>query len=160
MELWWIGPDGAVHDANWYDTSGWHTFTLPGAGPGSASPSSGIAAVSRIPNSMELWWIELGAVHDAYWYDPPQQWTTYTLPGTGTASPSSGIAAVSRIPNSMELWWIGPDGAVHDAYWYDGMTQFDTYTLPGAGPGSASPSSGIAAVSRIPNSMELWWIEL
>ena len=40
------------------------------AGPGSASTSGGIAAVSRIQNSMEVWWVgPNGSVQDAYYYD-------------------------------------------------------------------------------------------
>jgi hypothetical protein len=36
----------------------------------SASTEGSIAAVSRIPNSMEVWWIGVnGAIRDAYWYE-------------------------------------------------------------------------------------------
>src|SRR5258708_16270013 len=38
--------------------------------PGSASSSGGITAVSRISNSMEVWWIGADtSVQDAFWYD-------------------------------------------------------------------------------------------
>ncbi|EJR57937.1 hypothetical protein IK3_05232, partial [Bacillus toyonensis] len=36
----------------------------------SANTYGSITAVSRIPNSMEVWWIGAnGSVQDAYWYD-------------------------------------------------------------------------------------------
>ncbi len=54
MEVWWVGPNGSVQDANYYDGSGWHRFQLAPAG--SASPNGPITAVSRIPGSMEVWW--------------------------------------------------------------------------------------------------------
>jgi hypothetical protein len=68
--------------------------------------SACIAAVSRIPNSMELWWIgPNGSVQDAFWYEGIQ-WQRFELAPAGSASANSGIWAVSRIPNSMELCWI------------------------------------------------------
>jgi hypothetical protein len=155
MEVWWIAPDGSVQDAYWYDGASppWTQFQL--APPGSASLYAGITAVSRIPTSMEVWWIGLsGSVEDAYWYDgasPP--WTQFQLAPPGRASNTGGITAVSRIPTSMEVWWTGISGSVWDAYWYDGQP-WHTFQL--GGPGSASVTGGITAVSRIPESMEVW----
>jgi hypothetical protein len=133
--------------------SGWRRFQLA---PNGSAPAGGkIAAVSRIPGSMELWWIAGdGSVRGAFWYEGGQ-WQAYQLAPPGSASLTGGIAAVSRIPNSMELWWIGPNGSVQDAFWYEGG-QWQRFELAPAG--SASANSGIKAVSRIPNSMELWWI--
>src|SRR5262249_48202683 len=88
----------------------WNGFTLAGNGVASRS----IVAVSRIPNSMEVWWIAPdGSVHDAYWYES-QPWRQFELAPPGSASVEGGIAAVSRIPTSMEVWWIAPNGSVQD----------------------------------------------
>jgi uncharacterized protein (DUF2147 family) len=153
MEMWSIGADGSVRDNYFYDGGGWQGFQLAPAG--SASPSSGIAVLSRIPNSMELWWIgQDGSVQGAYWYQGAN-WQRYQLAPPNTASLTSGIAALSRVPNSMELWFIGQDGSVHDCYWYEGAA-WQTFQLTPAG--SASLTSGIAALSRVPNSMELWFV--
>ena len=131
----------------------WQQFELaPG---GAASTTGGITAVSRIPNSMEVWWIGAnGSVRDAFWYEGGQ-WQQFELAPAGTASTTGGITAVSRIPNSMEVWWIGTNGSVQDAYWYEG-SQWQRFELSSAG--AASINGGITAVSRIPNSMEVWWI--
>jgi hypothetical protein len=150
MEVWWIAQDGSVQDANWYEGRQWNQFTL--APPGSADTTSRIAAVSRIPNSMEIWWIgPYGSVEGAYWYEGGQ-WNRYQLAPPGSADWGAGITAVSRIPNSMEVWWVGLDGSVQDANWYEGG-QWNRFML--APPGSTY--GPIAAVSRIPNSMEVWW---
>jgi hypothetical protein len=95
----------------------WTQFSL--APPGSASPGSyGLAVVSRIPTSMELWWIgQDGSVQGAYWYEGAT-WQRYELAPPVSASLSGGIAAVSRIPTSMELWYVAPGGSVFDDYWY------------------------------------------
>ena len=132
---------------------GWNQFVLDVAGSGAIS--SRVAAVSRIPNSMELWHVgPEGSIEDSFWYDG-SSWQHFQLAAPGSASTTGGIAAVSRVPNSMELWHVGPAGSIEDHFWYDGGN-WQTFQL--APPGSASLTGGIAAVSRIPNSMELWWI--
>jgi hypothetical protein len=59
MEVWWIGADGSVNGNYYYEDGGWgptgNKCQLDG--PGSASTSGGIAAVSKAPNHMEVWWI-------------------------------------------------------------------------------------------------------
>ncbi|MBB2890638.1 G1 family glutamic endopeptidase [Flexivirga oryzae] len=130
----------------------WRGFALSPAGSAAAH---GIAAVSRIPGSMELWWVAPnGSIQDRYWYDNAT-WQGFELAPAGSAATTSRIAAVSRIPGSMELWWVAPNGSVQGAYWYDGAT-WGRYEL--APPGSAATSGGIAAVSRIPGSMEVWYV--
>jgi Astacin (Peptidase family M12A) len=122
---------------------------------GATVASKSIAAVSRIPQSMETWWIDnMGAVQGAYWYDN-QYWVRYALAPPGSASLQGGITAISRIKNSMEVWWIAPNGSVQGAFWYEG-SQWKRYELAPAG--SAAPNSKITVASRIPTSMELWWV--
>ena len=131
----------------------WAQFSL--APTTSAAMASRIAVVSRIANSMELWWIANdGSVQGAYWYQG-STWQRYELAPAGSASLNGGIAAVSRIPTSMELWYIGQDGSVQDHFWYQGGN-WGAFQLAPAG--SASLNGGIAAVSRIPTSMELWYV--
>src|SRR5260370_41660924 len=108
---------------------------------GSMSNVDNIAAVSGIPNSMEVWGIGAdGLVNDAYWYDG-SSWQMFQLAPPGSASSNGGITAVSRIPNSMEVWWIGADGSVQDAFWYDGSPwqRFQLYP-----PVIASPTDRLA----------------
>ncbi|MBD0256065.1 MAG: zinc metalloprotease [Cytophagales bacterium] len=156
MEIFWIGPNGPVRDAFWYEgMPAWNAFELAPAGV--AAVRGSISAVSRIPNSMEIFWIGAdGSVWDAYWYEGMAGWNSFQLAPPGSASVNGGISAVSRIPNSMEIFWIGADGSVWDAYWYEGMPGWNTFQLAPAG--SASVDGGISAVSRIPNSMEAFWV--
>ena len=122
---------------------------------GNASTTGCITAVSRIPNSMEVFWIEQnGSVQGAFWYDGGN-WSRYELAPAGSASATGSITAVSRISNSMEVFWVGQNGSVQDAYWYEGAN-WQHFELAPAG--SASATGSIKVVSRIPNSMELWWI--
>jgi hypothetical protein len=51
-------------------SAAWQRFELAPAS--SASANGGIAAVSRITDSMEVWWVGAnGSVQDAFWYAPP-----------------------------------------------------------------------------------------
>jgi hypothetical protein len=161
MELWWVGPDGSIQGAYWYQGGDWQRYPLAPAGSvapaGSASLTSGIAVVSRVPNSMELWFVGADAsIQDYYWYEG-SSWQNFTLAPRGSAMLTSGIAAVSRVPNSMELWFVGLDGSIQDYYWYEG-SNWQNFTL--APLFSVSLTSGVAAVSRVPNSMEVWFVGL
>ncbi|MEH2009651.1 hypothetical protein, partial [Nostoc sp.] len=45
-----------------------------------------MTAVSRTPNSMEVWWIAAnGSIQDAYWYEG-SQWQRFELAPAGSAS--------------------------------------------------------------------------
>jgi hypothetical protein len=156
MEVWWVSPNGSVQDANWYEHRGWDRFELAPAG--SASTTTGLAAVARIPTSMEVWWVAPnGSVQDANWYEH-RGWDRFELAPAGSASTTTGLAAVARIPTSMEVWWVAPNGSVQDAYWYDGDDGASWGKFQLAEAGSASPNSGIAAVHRLMDHMELWWV--
>ena len=131
----------------------WHRFELAPAV--SASTNGGITSVSRIPDSMEVFWIGAdGSIGHRYFYENGG-WQTGLLAPAGSASTSGGITSVSRISGSMEVWWIGADGSIQDAFWYDNAN-WQRFEL--APPGNASTNGGITAVSRIPGSMEVWWV--
>jgi len=135
-----------------FTADGWTGFTL--APPNSASVGSDVAALSRQPNSMEIFWAGSdGSIQDAYFYDGAA-WKRFALAPARSAAPRGGIAAVSRIKTSMEIFWIAPDGSVRDAYWYEGANWKQFQLAP---PGSAAPTSSIAAISRKPETMEVFW---
>ncbi|MDT0495717.1 hypothetical protein RM717_35115, partial [Streptomyces griseus] len=133
MEAWWIGAETSVRGAFWYDDSkGWRAYHDPVALPTAAAPTSGMASLSRIDTSMEIWWVGLnGSVQGAFWYKGQHHdaWQRYELAPLGQASPTSGIAAVSRIDTAMEIWWVGPQGSVEGGYYYATDTKpWQTYT--------------------------------
>jgi len=89
MEVLWVGANGSVQGAFWYEGGQWGHYELAPAG--SASTSGGIKAVSRIPNSMEVWWIGVnGSVQGAFWYEG-EQWGHYELAPAGSASTNRPI---------------------------------------------------------------------
>ena len=99
--------------------AGWRRFPI--ASDGSVGVKGGITAVSRIPNSMETWWV--GAIwlsRGCVLVRGHGPWGRFPIAPAGSAAPNGGITAVSRIPNSMEIFWVGANGSVEDAYWYEG----------------------------------------
>ena len=92
MDVWWVGDDFSVQGAYWSDGQPWQRYQL--APPNSAMAFS-IAAVSRIPTSMEIWWVgtEDRSVQGAYWYEG-QSWQRYQL--APPDSPSFAITALAR----------------------------------------------------------------
>jgi LysM repeat protein len=160
MEIWWVGLNGSVQGAFYYqgqNNDTWQRYEL--AHLGSASPTTGIAAVSRIPTAMEIWWVGPGgSVEGAFYYATDNKpWQTYTVAPDGSASRSHNVTAVSRRPQSMDVVWITPKGAVKGAFWNEG-DDWELYPDAIADDGSASTQGGLAAVSRAPTSIEVWWI--
>jgi hypothetical protein len=163
IEAFWIGPDGSVQDRNFYNGVGWNGFQLAPPGSASTFTASGVAAVSRSFQAIEVWWVgPNGSIQDGYFYNGVG-WNTFQLAAAGSASTTGGLTGLSRDPRCMDVWWVGPGGDVQYARWSDpkntcplvpsgwSQSQF-------AAPGSASKTAGIAAVVRSPNAMELWWI--
>jgi fucose-binding lectin len=211
MELWWIAGDGSVQGASWYEGGDWQLYAEPLVKAGIAAVQGGIAAVSRIPNSMELWFVGVdGSVWDCNWYEG-SGWNSFQLPSTGTAATTYGgmaavardstimdvfvggsdgnmmnftwlgdanngqgewvptviptpvkvsgysIAAVTRDPSSVDVFYVGEDQSVRGLSRVEGGS-WQSYPELLAAPGVASQFGGIAAVSRIPTSMELWFV--
>ncbi|WP_040948899.1 hypothetical protein [Gorillibacterium massiliense] len=62
----------------------------------SSSASGGVSGLSRIPGSMEVWWIGAnGSVQDAYWYEGAD-WQRFELAPAGSAA-TKGVTL--RVPS-------------------------------------------------------------
>ncbi|MER6789693.1 hypothetical protein ABT330_34640 [Streptomyces sp. NPDC000658] len=95
---------------------GWQGFELAPAG--SASASGSVASVSRVPGSMELWYVGAnGSVQDRFWYEGAK-WQGFERAAPGSASTTGPVSAVSRIPGSMETWYVGTNRSLQDRFWY------------------------------------------
>jgi LysM repeat protein len=160
MEIWWIGVDGSVQGAFWYDDSAptWQRYSVTGFG--AASTASGVAAASRYDGNMEIWWIgPHGSVEGAFWYDDGKNWRRYGAPvaPNGSAAQAHCIDAVSRTRHSMDVLWIAPNGEVRWAYWRHG-SDWQVDSSPVAPAHSASSASGISVISRGSAGMEAVWV--
>jgi hypothetical protein len=114
-----VGNEGAHMLYELYPVLGWQRFELAPAG--SAPGTARITAVSRVPGSMEVFWVAPdGSVQDAYWYDK-SEWKRFALAPPGSASPAGELKVISRIPESLEIWWPAGNGSLQDSFWYAGQ---------------------------------------
>jgi len=168
MDVFWIGPDGGI-GSTWYDSSpgqNWgdhQPFAI--VPPGAAGDGSGLSAVSRDPNQMDVFWVGPDAAIGSTWWNAVQgqNWgdhRPFAITKPGAAQQGSAIASVGRTSNHLDVFWIGPDDGVAST-WYDsvqGQNWGDHQPFPISSPGAARADSPVAAISRNPNHMDVFWV--
>jgi hypothetical protein len=83
LETFWVGSDGSVRGAWWYEGGTWQVQTIASAG--AARTTTPVAAVTRIARHMELYWPTPAAALDgSFWYQGGA-WTRYQLSPNGSA---------------------------------------------------------------------------
>ncbi len=165
MDIMWIEGDGSVKGQSYsYSSNNWSPYTI--AAPGSAWGNS-LVAVSRDTDKIDVWWIgPTSSDRVANPYAPYGSVYTNSLADgqwkgvsrlNSFPSIRGGLAAVVRSPTSMELYFIDYQGAVYNLSWDSSNGWVNPYQV--AGPGSASTSSGLTAVMRDGNNIDILWIE-
>jgi hypothetical protein len=160
LDVYWVGPDGAVRSA-WWDpgaNSGkWNTpFTIAPPGSAVASP---VMALIRIPNHADLFWAAPdGSVRTAWW-DAALNHSNWNAPFS-IAPPGSAkagqIAALARVPDHIDVFWTAPDGSVRSAWW-DQNANKGNWNPPFS---IAPPRSAVGdpiALARFAAHMDLFW---
>lgn len=163
MEVFWVGTDGSIQLADWYEHPDFKWRVTEIAPAGSAHSYSPITAVSRKSGDINVFWVgPNNSVQSAKLVQPANplqssRWNVYEVAPANSVSPGGSLAAVSRRSDTMEVFWINPNGSIEDAYWYEG---FDTnwQRLQIAPPGSTSNQSSIASISRKQDTMEVFWL--
>lgn len=77
-----------------------------------------------------------------------------------SASSQPGLTALSRIPTSMEIWFAGKNGHIYGSCWYENE-KWVTYPFPSketADKNTVTPETGLTALSRKSDTMEVWWV--
>ena len=172
IDLFWIGADGQVW-TQWRSLtangSEWNIpFALPGVAPTDRpSLASKLAAVCRIPEQLDVFWIGPdGAVRTHYLNEnfPQGTWDAHTcfqITPAGAARPDSALAVIGRIPEQLDAFWIGSDGGVY-THWWSGKARDGNWGehshWPIAPPGSARADSPITAVAKSAGHIDVFWI--
>jgi hypothetical protein len=68
---------------------------------------------------------------------------------------------VSREPEQLDVFWVAPDGAIRSHWWRQGFpngawAEHEPFNI--APPGSAQPGTAVAAVSREPEQLDVFWV--
>lgn len=116
--------------------------------------NTGISAVSRAPNTMEVFYVDgSNTVYHAYWYDSDQKWHSEKLPcPVPTDAMPQSLTAVSSDPNSLDVFWVTSDGRLRHMHWGGEWTYEELF-----GRGIASPYTRIASISRKAGTINLFW---
>ncbi len=161
VDVFWIGRDGSVQ-SNWWDANlnnaQWNTpFNV--APPGSARFGM-IAAVSRTPDHLDVFWIGKDKSVNSNWWDVNfnnGRWNTpFQIAGPGSAKYGQ-ITAVCRTPDHLDAFWITPRGAVA-SNWWDANVNNARWNTPFLVAGNGSARGGITAVSRTEQHVDVFWV--
>ena len=168
LDVFWVGPDGAIA-TQWWDGA-------PGANwgdhqpfaitpPGAAQAGSRLAAVARMPNHLDVFWVGPDGAVATQWWDgaPGANWgdhRPFPITPPGAAQVGSAVAAVARTPNHLDVFWVGPDGAIATQWWdgAPGANWGDHQPFAITPPGAAQAGSRLAAVARMPNHLDVFWV--
>jgi len=167
MDVFWIEGDGSVRSRPYRlsSPSGWGSpYQI--ADPGSAWGNS-IVAVSRDTDKIDVWWIGPTQSNQRAVYPYAQYGYVYTnsfadgmwkgkVQLNAIASIRSGLAVVVRSPTGMEMYNIAYNGSVYGLPWNASNGWGRPYEV--VGPNSASNSSGLAALMRDSNNIDILWI--
>ncbi len=171
LDVFWIGPDGAVA-SQWWDAapgSGWGEHQpFPITPPGAARPGSPVVAVARTPNHLDVFWIGPDGAVASQWWDaaPGCGWGEHqpfpiTPPGAAQAAAASlGLCVVARTAEHLDVFWVGPDGAVASQWWdaAPGSGWGDHQPFPITPPGAARAGSLVSAVCRGRDHLDVFWV--
>jgi hypothetical protein len=144
LDVFWIGPDGAVA-SQWWDAApgcGWGDHApFPVTPPGAAGAGSGLAVVARTPAHLDLFWVGLDGAIGSQWWDsaPGASWgdhVPFAATPPGAAHAGSWVGATGRGPSHLDVFWVAGDGAVASQWWD---------AAPGSGWGDHAPFPVTAA---------------
>jgi len=160
LDVFVAGNDGTVYTAAWdqnVSNGQWRGWWNIQSG---AIPAGGtVTAVSRDPNKLDVFIVgNDGGVYTAAWDQNVSEghWRGWWRILNGVAKPGDPVAVVSRDPHKLDVFAIGTDRAIYTAAW-------DQYVLNAQWrgwwrilTGVAGPGSGITAVARDANKLDVF----
>ncbi len=160
LDIFVAGSDGKTYTAAWDQNvssgqwRGWWNI-LTGAIP----PGGTITAVSRDPNKLDIFHVSNdGGIYTAAWdqHVSSGQWRGWWRVLNGVAKAGSAVAAVARDPNKLDTFVIGTDNGIYTAAWDQNVANAQWRGWWRIANGVARSDSGIAAVSRDPNKLDVF----
>lgn len=160
LDLFVAGGDGRVYTAAWdrhVTNSQWRGWwqilnaTVP--------PGGTISAVARDPNKLDVFVVGTdGGIWTAAWDQNVggAKWRGWWRILNGVAAPGSPVAAVAREPNKLDVFVIGTDGGIWTAAWDQNVAGAKWRGWWRIRDGIAASGSGVTAVSRDPNKLDVF----
>jgi hypothetical protein len=160
LDIFVVGSDGKAYTAAWdqFVSNGqwrgwWNILT-------GVAPAGGIiTAVSRDPGKLDVFLVSTdGGIYTAAWDQAVAngEWRGWWRILNGAAQPGDAVAAVSRDPQKLDVFVIGTDDGIYTAAWDQAVANGEWrgwWRIPG---GAAKTGSGVAAVSRDANKLDVF----
>ena len=168
LDVFWADNGGAI-GTTWWDPSlangEWsrHSpFRISGLNV--LPPGGGVAAVSRFPDHLDVFWIDNAGAVGTNWWDgkaPGGSWDqhgAFRISDANVARPGGGVAAVARHEDQLDVFWVGNDGAIRSNWWNGGLSGAK-WNVPFriSDPASAPPGGSVAAAARFPDHLDVFW---
>ncbi len=146
VDLFFVDAEGNAR--NVYSANGgttWANVVVDGDGEG--VPGSPIAAVSRTPSTIDVFYLGKAGLEQATWTG--QAWTSGIVANTESVVPAGGyVTAVAQTVDDLDAFWIDPTGALERASANLPNLQPIPLVAPVTGGGKGQPGGTIASVSR------------
>ena len=166
-DLFWLGGDGSIWSCRWHTTTNggeWtHAFKIPIADPtGKVAKYSGLAAVAKVPDHLDLFWIDKDGRVWTHWCNKEVlggDWTehnAYPITPAGDASPKSNIIAIAPHPGHVDVFWTDAAGTVRTIFWEDKRLWAGLGTI--SNPGEAAENCSLSANARTPVHTDVFWV--
>jgi hypothetical protein len=162
LDIFVAGTDGKTYSAAWDAAAangqwqGWWNI-LTGAIPAGGT----ITAVSRDPHKLDIFLVSIdGGIYTAAWDAnvSSAQWRGWWRILNGVSTPGSAVAAVSRDPNKLDVFVVGTDNGIYTAAWDASVSSGQWRGWWKILNGAAAAGSGVAAVSRDANKLDVFMI--
>jgi hypothetical protein len=116
-----------------------------------------IAAVSRVPDQLDVFWVGGdGRVYSSWWHQDMPWSGAFSIGGFFPAG--APVAAVARMQNHLDLFVVGNDGRVYTSWWHEGQPWSganDNWMSIG---GFFPPGCSVTALSRTPDHLDVFVI--
>ncbi len=144
--------------STWRAPNGFQSW-FPISAPNMFPPGAAVAATARNPEQLDVFAVANdGRIMSAYW-NPQSSWVhAFPISPLNSSAPGAQIAAVSRSNDDLDVFVIGDPGTVSSAWWHPSRGWGFTWTVSPLDSYS-DPGSPIAAVSRGPGLLDVFWIE-
>jgi hypothetical protein len=163
VDVFWISPDGDIVNVRSEPNapSAWSP-AIKIAGAGAAGVGSGLFVVARLPQHVDVFWTGPDGRVAGNWWDNSVNNARWNQPFVTAPAGGSGsrrcLAVVARIPGHVDVFWVNLARAVNCAWW-DASTGRSDWSAASnvTPPGIVAADSGLAAVARSPQRVDVFW---
>ncbi len=114
LDVFAVGPDGAVKTLYWNSSEGWSAWGSIG---GDFPPGTRLAATGRTPDALDLLGVGTFGLYTTFWHkeDGWAPWVRLgAAPWTRNGTPVIGI---NRHRRQIDAFWAHTDGSIRTAWW-------------------------------------------